>query len=88
MAVAWRVVQARPSELQKTLEELTAGDQSNRYRILSVTPTPADEPTYNSTTFTVVSYRLTADKRSRNTSRHQRYVSESNDDLDDQQLTD
>lgn len=58
MAVSWRAVEVKPSDLQKTLEEMT----NNRWRILSVGVTP--DTKYESDirspgTFTIVGYRVT-----------------------------
>ena len=61
MAVNWKCLEVLPSELQATLESLT----NDRWRVLQVSPTPAQEPTYNATRFTVVSYRMVYEKNDR-----------------------
>lgn len=61
MAVSWKVVSVLPENLQETLEEYT----NDRWRVLQVCPSPAQEPTYSPTRFTVVGYRISYEKGNR-----------------------
>ena len=61
MSVSWKCLEVLPNELQVTLESLT----NEKWRVLQVSPTPAAEPTYSATKFTVVSYRMVYEKGNR-----------------------